>query len=185
MSLTTGSACSIGAWTGSRPITPTEQALDRKSTRLNSSHLGISYAVFCLKKKMSKPVGSSMWIGANGGSEPVPDHIGVVRTAAPRFSTGGDHRDLPSFPTRRSSDLHAAAVRVVPWTVNEPDDWQRLLDWGVDGITTDYPDRASARSEEHTSELQSLRHLVCRLLLEKKNVEARRFFDVDRRERRQ
>src|SRR5438045_5422323 len=28
--------------------------------------------------------------------------------------------------------------------------------------------RASIRSEEHTSELQSLRHLVCRLLLEKK-----------------
>src|SRR5947199_2670478 len=26
--------------------------LDRKSTRLNSSHLGISYAVFCLKKKI-------------------------------------------------------------------------------------------------------------------------------------
>src|SRR5882724_6947290 len=30
----------------------------------------------------------------------------------------------------------------------------------------------SGRSEEHTSELQSLRHLVCRLLLEKKNAEA-------------
>src|SRR5256885_6586512 len=28
-----------------------QQALDRKSTRLNSSHLVISYAVFCLKKK--------------------------------------------------------------------------------------------------------------------------------------
>src|SRR5205814_8642361 len=27
---------------------------DRKSTRLNSSHLGISYAVFCLKKKKAK-----------------------------------------------------------------------------------------------------------------------------------
>src|SRR5262245_62990098 len=27
------------------------RAQDRKSTRLNSSHLGISYAVFCLKKK--------------------------------------------------------------------------------------------------------------------------------------
>src|SRR5699024_11435735 len=27
------------------------QALDRKSTRLNSSHVSISYAVFCLKKK--------------------------------------------------------------------------------------------------------------------------------------
>src|SRR5262245_62925081 len=29
-------------------------AEDRKSTRLNSSHLGISYAVFCLKKKKKK-----------------------------------------------------------------------------------------------------------------------------------
>src|SRR5262245_31823640 len=28
----------------------TQEVLDRKSTRLNSSHLGISYAVFCLKK---------------------------------------------------------------------------------------------------------------------------------------
>src|SRR5262245_62413635 len=28
-----------------------ERTVDRKSTRLNSSHLGISYAVFCLKKK--------------------------------------------------------------------------------------------------------------------------------------
>src|SRR5437899_9902381 len=30
---------------------------------------------------------------------------------------------------------------------------------------------AGVRSEEHTSELQSLRHLVCRLLLEKKKIE--------------
>src|SRR5205814_5245311 len=30
---------------------PDHLAKDRKSTRLNSSHLGISYAVFCLKKK--------------------------------------------------------------------------------------------------------------------------------------
>src|SRR5256885_6913082 len=30
------------------------QTLDRKSTRLNSSHLVISYAVFCLKKKKKK-----------------------------------------------------------------------------------------------------------------------------------
>src|SRR5947209_14599506 len=31
-------------------------SLDRKSTRLNSSHANISYAVFCLKKKKTKPV---------------------------------------------------------------------------------------------------------------------------------
>src|SRR3712207_7609029 len=33
------------------PGTPVDQARDRKSTRLNSSHANISYAVFCLKKK--------------------------------------------------------------------------------------------------------------------------------------
>src|SRR5438045_5504576 len=39
---------------------------------------------------------------------------------------------------------------------------------GYAGLRDDsMPDR-SARSEEHTSELQSLRHLVCRLLLERK-----------------
>src|SRR5882724_12324963 len=33
---------------------------DRKSTRLNSSHLGISYAVFCLKKKKKKKHNSKL-----------------------------------------------------------------------------------------------------------------------------
>src|SRR2546427_1794155 len=35
-------------------FTYTEAMLDRKSTRLNSSHSQISYAVFCLKKKKNK-----------------------------------------------------------------------------------------------------------------------------------
>src|ERR1039458_10766025 len=33
------------------------RCIDRKSTRLNSSHLGISYAVFCLKKKKKQQKG--------------------------------------------------------------------------------------------------------------------------------
>src|SRR3712207_7141228 len=39
-----------GALAPRRPTGPAEQQ-DRKSTRLNSSHANISYAVFCLKKK--------------------------------------------------------------------------------------------------------------------------------------
>src|SRR2546430_11894741 len=35
----------------SRPVRKSRSARDRKSTRLNSSHSQISYAVFCLKKK--------------------------------------------------------------------------------------------------------------------------------------
>src|ERR1035441_5833954 len=42
---------------------------DRKSTRLNSSHLGISYAVFCLKKKKSTERGvcDRAWVWGLGG----------------------------------------------------------------------------------------------------------------------
>src|SRR5258708_29839603 len=41
---------------GKSTIKVTVSTLDRKSTRLNSSHQIISYAVFCLKKKMSMPL---------------------------------------------------------------------------------------------------------------------------------
>jgi glycerophosphoryl diester phosphodiesterase len=34
-------------------------------------------------------------------------------------------------------------IRVIPWTVNEPADMQRMLQWKVDGFITDYPDRAA------------------------------------------
>src|SRR5205814_10209659 len=41
---------------GTLPNVPSLWSQDRKSTRLNSSHLGISYAVFCLKKKRTNGV---------------------------------------------------------------------------------------------------------------------------------
>src|SRR5436190_12538268 len=40
--------------TGQQPIYNEDRTIDRKSTRLNSSHTVISYAVFCLKKKKKK-----------------------------------------------------------------------------------------------------------------------------------
>src|SRR2546427_9187720 len=43
-----------GSPIGFIPSTPMSCATDRKSTRLNSSHSQISYAVFCLKKKKKK-----------------------------------------------------------------------------------------------------------------------------------
>src|SRR5207249_9612021 len=46
-------SCGAGAQdlTLSRPEKSSSSFTDRKSTRLNSSHVSISYAVFCLKKK--------------------------------------------------------------------------------------------------------------------------------------
>src|SRR5687768_18282434 len=43
--------CRGGPWSGSRESATRRNDRDRKSTRLNSSHGYISYAVFCLKKK--------------------------------------------------------------------------------------------------------------------------------------
>src|SRR5437870_5965873 len=48
-------AATPAAWSGpGRPASPRPATADRKSTRLNSSHVAISYAVFCLKKKKTK-----------------------------------------------------------------------------------------------------------------------------------
>src|SRR5437016_11379660 len=87
------------------------------------------------------------------------------------FNVAGDHRDLHSFPTRRSSDLQpqAGVGREGGVAVAQPVFHHRRV---ADGGVLRQPqslDNAEQRSEEHTSELQSLTNLVCRLLLEKKN----------------
>src|SRR5258705_2580886 len=54
-----------------------EPCRDRKSTRLNSSHLGISYAVFCLKKKNHREIAGSDSSSKNRTSQcngPYPYH---------------------------------------------------------------------------------------------------------------
>ncbi len=38
--------------------------------------------------------------------------------------------------------LHQQGILVIPWTVNTPADMRRMLDLGVDGLITDYPNRA-------------------------------------------
>src|SRR5205085_4810243 len=54
-----GPLCSLGGWRG---LLFRGCLLDRKSTRLNSSHSQISYAVFCLKKKKGNVVKDRVYI---------------------------------------------------------------------------------------------------------------------------
>src|SRR3712207_8433756 len=92
------------------------------------------------------------------------------------FKGYGDHRDLHSFPTRRSSDLSSdqrigrLAGPFLPVAdlafrgVHLRTGTRVARAWGQPLAAG----RDRDRSEEHTSELQSRQYLVCRLLLEKK-----------------
>src|SRR5207253_4114213 len=104
------------------------------------------------------------------------------------FSCPVHHRGLRSFPTRRSSDLMDLErkrrmfdllvkcgfkeIEVGFPSASQPDfDFVRQIieeDLIPDDVIIQVLTQARPRSEEHTSELQSRGHLVCRLLLEKK-----------------
>lgn len=48
----------------------------------------------------------------------------------------------------RIEQLHTKGMKVIPWTINEVGDMKQLISWGVDGIITDYPDRAMSLISE-------------------------------------
>src|SRR5205807_2750498 len=94
------------------------------------------------------------------------------------FYVSVDPPDPHSFPTRRSSDLHAGAVGGER-AAHGPCEGQVLAELlragggvllALGGRSAEAIDAhvLGPRSEEHTSELQSPCNLVCRLLLEKK-----------------
>ena len=71
------------------------------------------------------------WVGLSLGRVPyrafqVPETRGATRIVSPRFVGAA----------------HNAGIPVQVWTVNDPDDMRRLLEWGVDGIISDRPDVA-------------------------------------------
>lgn len=50
----------------------------------------------------------------------------------------------PSFGSldrEQIQQAHRANIKVIPWTVNRVEDMRRMIDWQVDGIITDFPDR--------------------------------------------
>src|SRR6202166_867552 len=150
---------------GRRPRASDPGALDRKSTRLNSSHHFISYAVFCLKKKTRAAMSTmtlSTWMRQHtriaASSSTVSAPLTLVRpsqngtffffndTATTEIYSLSLHDALP-ISVHSTADAHAMNVRLADETVCI----------GQSHIH---------RSEEHTSELQSPFYLVCRLLLE-------------------
>src|SRR5271170_701607 len=144
-------------------LSPSSRGLDRKSTRLNSSHEWISYAVFCLKKKKTlivldswrRRIGPELDVGGVGTDGPLlVDNIVVFffnDTATTEIYTLSLHDALPIYAAgrlkrRTRSRCFRSRSALAP----------------------------TSRSEEHTSALQSRVDLVCRLLLEQKKDIPRR-----------
>jgi len=81
--------------------------------------------------------GPSPWLGGLD----VDDHGG----SAPRLVKAAGGKVWSPFwrnvTPEAVTEAKAAGLRTIPWTVNDPADMARLIDMGVDGIITDYPDR--------------------------------------------
>src|SRR2546422_69079 len=149
---------------------------DRKSTRLNSSHGYISYAVFCLKKKKTKITMPAHAVSARRRIaysalrtaicsflplpiRPFSSFFFFNDTATTEIYTLSLHDALPispASPVRLRRSLQPRSRRRSTRRATCPSSGAR----GSHCVRR--------RSEEHTSELQSRLHLVCRLLLEKK-----------------
>src|SRR5438093_5100804 len=86
------------------------------------------------------------------------------------FSCSCIQRYLHSFPTRRSSDLNEHQTSILLQDRASRDSFFTVLSSKSEHAVT----LMIKRSEEHTSELQSLTNLVCRLLLEKKKKNKQR-----------
>jgi glycerophosphoryl diester phosphodiesterase len=62
----------------------------------------------------------------------------------PQNGKVGDPDYVPFTTKALVDEAHAHGLKVVPWTVNDPATMHKLMDDGVDGIITDYPDRLRA-----------------------------------------
>src|ERR1022692_3658776 len=146
--------------------------LDRKSTRLNSSHLVISYAVFCLKKKKTKTPHlqrecmlshTPLLLGTESRSH--VDRSMACQTGRVTGAIAGFFFFVFFFlmirrPPRSTLFPYTTLFRSI---TNIDFIFYYSLNNKVSLIFFN-------RSEEHTSELQSPCNLVCRLLLEKKKT---------------
>lgn len=86
--------------------------------------------------QVGKP-GASPWLAGFD----VDDHAGsvpkLVKTAGGTVWSP-NYKDVTEALVR---EAHALGIKIVPWTVNDAADMARLIEWKVDGIITDYPDR--------------------------------------------
>src|SRR6185312_13199722 len=151
---------------GANPLTE-----DRKSTRLNSSHDQISYAVFCLKKKKQQhkqqpqqQQQKQQQKQKNNNNHNINNRNNNTATSITTTTTNNICLFFFFLMIRRPP-----RSTLFPYTTLFR---STSCACGRGAVTRNNGSFAkqTLRSEEHTSELQSRSELVCRLLLEKKKI---------------
>ncbi len=103
-------------------------------------HLGGAFETACLTEAATVVPGSA-W---TGGLDPASfDDLPSLVKAAGCDIWSPDHEQLSA---ELVTTAHALGLRVIPWTVNDTGRGAVLLQWGVDGLITDYPDRFTSFS---------------------------------------
>src|SRR5438034_1050199 len=165
-----------------RPPVPPRSRRDRKSTRLNSSHTVISYAVFCLKKK--KAITEYLHDVARYRAL-IATHYHKLAQVVATLPRRRNYRVLVQELDGYVIFLHNFFSTDAATTYINTLSLHDALPISPPASPTPAPPRSPSsrstaspaplppRSEEHTSELQSHSDLVCRLLLEKKKGDHR------------
>lgn len=82
----------------------------------------------------STPIISTLWLKVTSYVPFLP-----YRTSADATQAPVEDRGIPVLDQRYVKRAHDVGLRVIVWTIDEPDEMHRLLDIGVDGILTDAP----------------------------------------------
>ena len=101
---------------------------------------GIATAALTARQRGLDNLGDPRWsdglvLAEHGDSVPRMVKAAGAATWSPHFG---------ELSEAQVGEAHALGLKVVPWTVDDPADVQRLVAWKVDGLITDYPDRARA-----------------------------------------